>query len=388
MTENPRARLLAATKMRTPQGGEDHARVAITHVCLGSCKRRPSGIGAGADLESAPQPDADRREPRRDDQECGLVQHLGRECGRPVHRAASAGDGHLLVHRSAARPRRRLDEFAGVRQADLQRRLHRNDGEAAPRHLLERRRRVHLGRCRLHRRVAHEDQRHALERSVPDQRRLGVGARPQHRRVQAEETEFALPCALHGALERGLDDAQARLREGRRSAEIRLQQAGLARPLRAAQLRPERQMVHLADARRLAAHDARPLRQAGPEIRRLRGPGPARQARDRADEPRARHHPRHVGGRHVHAGETVEDVARMVQGLPLCASRSDAAVRDLQRPEPVVQGSPRALGARPGDRHQGGVDGVLSRRCHHLGDRDPADRHAYRELPCRRWKPG
>ena len=69
------------------------------------------------------------------------------------------------------------------------------------------------------------------------------------------------------------------------------------------------------------------------EIRRLCGSGPARQARDRAAQPRARHHPRHVGRRHVHAGEAVEDLARLVQGLPLRASRSDAAVGDLQHPE-------------------------------------------------------
>ena len=42
-----------------------------------------------------------------------------------------------------------------------------------------------------------------------------------------------------------------------RPAEVRLQSAGVARRLHAAQLRPERQMVHLADARRLAAHHAR-----------------------------------------------------------------------------------------------------------------------------------
>ena len=83
------------------------------------------------------------------------------------------------------------------------------------------------------------------------------GARPQHRRLQAEEAELALPRAVHRALERDVDDAQARLREGRRSAEVRLQPAGLARRLHAAQLRSERQMVHLAEARRLAAHHAR-----------------------------------------------------------------------------------------------------------------------------------
>ena len=43
-----------------------------------------------------------------------------------------------------------------------------------------------------------------------------LGARPVDRRLQAEEAELALPRAVHGALERHLDHAQARLREGRR----------------------------------------------------------------------------------------------------------------------------------------------------------------------------
>ena len=41
------------------------------------------------------------------------------------------------------RHRRRVGQLARLRQADLQRRLHRDDGEAAQGHLLERRRRVH-----------------------------------------------------------------------------------------------------------------------------------------------------------------------------------------------------------------------------------------------------
>ena len=68
----------------------------------------------------------------------------------------------------------------------------------------------------------------------------------------------------------------------------------------------------------------------GPKYVAYVDPGPARQARDRAAQPRARHHPRHLGRGHVHAGEAVEDLARLVQGLPLRASRSDAAVGDLQ----------------------------------------------------------
>ena len=43
-----------------------------------------------------------------------------------------------------------------------------------------------------------------------------IGARQEHRRLQAEEAELALPRDLHGALERDLDHAEARLREAGR----------------------------------------------------------------------------------------------------------------------------------------------------------------------------
>ena len=65
-------------------------------------------------------------------------------------------------------------------------------------------------------------------------------------------------------------------------------------PLHAEELRPERRVVHLAEARRLAAHDAREVRRARPEIRRLYRSRSAGQARDPAAEPPARHHPRHI----------------------------------------------------------------------------------------------
>ncbi len=85
---------------------------------------------------------------------------------------------------------------------------------------------------------------------------------PQHRRLQAQEGQLALPCALHRALERHVDDAQARLREGRRSAEVRLRSAGDPGRLHAQFLRSQRQVVHLAEAARLAAHLRRALRRA------------------------------------------------------------------------------------------------------------------------------
>ena len=122
----------------------------------------------------------------------------------------------LLVHRSAARPRRRLGRIRSpsdkpIYNADftemtvkLRKGIFWSDGVEFTADDV-----VYTTE------TAHEDQRHALERAVPDQRRVGVGARPQHRRVQAEEAELALPRTVHGALERGVDHAQARLREGR-----------------------------------------------------------------------------------------------------------------------------------------------------------------------------
>ena len=62
----------------------------------------------------------------------------------------------------------------------------------------------------------------------PAQRRERRGARQVHGDLQAQEAELAVPLAVHSALERDVDDAQARLR-GEGSAEVRLQPAGFAR---------------------------------------------------------------------------------------------------------------------------------------------------------------
>src|SRR5204863_530884 len=83
-----------------------------------------------------------------------------------------------------------------------------------------------------------------LERGADAHRRRDGDARSLYGRLQAEEAELPLPRPLHGALERHLDHAQARVREGRGPPEVRLQQAGLARRLRAAQLRSRRPVVH------------------------------------------------------------------------------------------------------------------------------------------------
>jgi hypothetical protein len=67
--------------------------------------------------------------------------------------------------------------------------------------------------------------------------------------VQAQKAQLTLSCQFHGAVGRGVDPAQTRVRQGGRSGQVRFQQADLSRRLRAPQLRSRRQMVHLATSR-------------------------------------------------------------------------------------------------------------------------------------------
>ena len=78
---------------------------------------------------------------------------------------------------------------------------------------------------------------HGMERSLHGQRRKRRDARPRHRDLSTEVAELALPYALHRALERGVDHAEACLRESRGPAEVRQQSPGLAERLYAQQLR-------------------------------------------------------------------------------------------------------------------------------------------------------
>ena len=160
-------------------------------------------------------------------------------------------------------------------------------------------------------------------------RRRRRDARSLYGRLQAEGAELALPRPFHGALERHLDHAQARLREGRGPAEVRLQQAGLARRLRAAQLRSNGSWYiwQLRDdwQRTTIGHGASPGRNTSSIV----DPGPP---------------DKRVIEQINHDLDVINDVApegmftlpssrrarRLVQGLPLCASRSDAAGGDLQ----------------------------------------------------------
>ena len=99
--------------------------------------------------------------------------------------------------------------------------------------------------------------RHALERGAASQRRRRRAPDRYTVVFKLKKPNSRFHATVHRALERDVDHAEARLREGGGSAEVRLQQAGLARRLHAAQLRSGRQVVHLAAARRLAAHHAR-----------------------------------------------------------------------------------------------------------------------------------
>ena len=123
-------------------------------------------------------------------------------------------DRRALVDQSG-RWRRRLAECARHRATALQRRLHPDDGQAPRGRLLERWRRVHCRRRGLHRPDPDRSSRHGLERAIHRQRRQHRGPRPQHGRLQSQVAELTLPHALHRALERRLDPAQAHLREGR-----------------------------------------------------------------------------------------------------------------------------------------------------------------------------
>ena len=161
-------------------------------------------------------------------------------------------------------------------------------------HLLERRRRVHRRRRGLHGADPDRSSRHELERGVLDQRRRHRGARPRHGGLPSQGAELAFPHPVHGALERGLDHAQARLRKGRRPAQVRQQSAGLAQRLCAQQLRQGRQLDHLEAARRLEAHlDRHGLGSALGEICRLSQCRQSGSAGDRAAQPQPRRHQRH-----------------------------------------------------------------------------------------------
>ena len=164
------------------------------------------------------------------------------------------GDGHLLVHRPAERGidgvwDNSLASDKPIYNADftemtvkLRKGIFWSDGVEFT-----------AGRRRLHDRDPHEAPT-GLRWSAPMQ----VNVAEHRRRPIRTTVVFKLKkpnsrfhALVHRALERDVDDAQARLREGRRSAEVRL---SIRRSTLGAytlnSLRPQRQVVHLAAARR------------------------------------------------------------------------------------------------------------------------------------------
>ena len=147
-------------------------------------------------------------------------------------------------------------------------------------------------------------------------------------------------------------------------------------------LRSQRQVVHLAEAAGLAAHDGRALRRA----------------RARSTSPMSIPGPpdKRVIAQMNHELDIIHDVSPegmftlakqsktshgWFKGFPYAHPDPTLPAVVLQRPERDVQEPRRALGAGAADRHQGGVDGVVPRRRDHLGDRRAADRLGAGRLP-------
>ena len=128
----------------------------------------------------------------------------------------------------------------------VQRRLHGNDRQAAQGHPVERRRRVHLpptSSTRSKRRWTTP----GMVWSAPFRQRSRASTRPDdytvHFKLKAPNARFH--ALFIGALERGLDHAQAHLREAGRHQGLQVQPAGRPWALHPALVRPERRLVHL-----------------------------------------------------------------------------------------------------------------------------------------------
>ena len=298
-----------------------------------------------SDRRPATRADADTSEPRGRPQQSWLVQHLGQRRWRMVDRPASADDGHAVVHRPRRRNRRRDPQLAGGRPTGIQRRLHRDDGEPARRHLLERRRAVHRRRRGLHRPnpdghagdgpgVAQFSTQVASVEAVDDQ--------TVHFMLQAPNSRFhsIFSVRWNGAwimpehIFSGVEDV----------IDVRLRQSGRPRALCAPRLRPQRHLVHLGEARGLGPHVGRRLRRAGAAVRHLPQQHGDRQSADRDAQRRPRHDPRPLSGGHVLDRRGGGHRQWLVPGLPVRPSRSDAADVHLQPPEREVPGQAACAG--------------------------------------------
>ena len=150
-------------------------------------------------------------------------------------------------------------QLAGRRPSRIQRRLHRDDGEPARRHLLERRRAVHRRRRGLHRRNSDGHARDDLEwrtsrpRSRASRRRttrpsISCSRPPTRGSIRSSRCAGTRAWIMPKHIFSGVEDV----------LELRLRQSGRPRALHAALLRPERHLVHLGEARGLGPHGRSP----------------------------------------------------------------------------------------------------------------------------------
>ena len=261
----------------------------------------------------------------------------------------------LLVHRPRPRPRRRLGQLARRRAADLQRRLHRDDGEAAPGHLLERRRRVHRRRRGLHHRDPAQDQRPALRARSSSSTSTSVEAPDTYTVVfKLKKPNSRFHALFTVRWNAALDHAEARLREARTRSSSTSTRRSRSAPTRCTATTrtasgSSGRSATTGSARRSAASASR-----GRSTSTYVDPGPP----DKRVIAQLNHeldiiHDISPEGMFTLVKQS-PDVARLVQGLPLRPSRSDAAAGHLQPPEREVPEPRRALGAGAADRHQGG----------------------------------
>ncbi len=281
------------------------------------------------------------------------------------------------------------DNSLAADKPHLQRRLHRNDGEAAQGHLLERRRRVHCRRCRLDGRQLRSRIRacasarcwrstwHPL--TTPDPYTVVFKLKKPNSRFHANFTVRwdAIWIMPKHVFEKVEDPLKFDFNKPVSLGAYVLHSYDPDGKWYIWQLRDDWQRTTLGR-----------YGKPGPKYLAYIDPGPP----DKRVIAQLNHEldvdPRHRAGGHVHAGQARQDDAGWFKGFPYGHPDPTLPAVIFNTQNDLFKNPRRALGAGAADRHQGGVDGVLSRRRDHLGDRRSADRHPSGNVSSRRWKSG